>query len=181
MRVSGNLKFEVKPTLRPAIAEQFEAVVDRYAIGPVLIAGSTLEGEETMLLEMFRTVLAHYSFAALVLAPRHPERFGVVASLLAESGLRWRRRSEWNGEESMAGRVLVLDSIGELASLYEFADLAFVGGSLVPRGGHNVLEAARFGVPILVGRTPRTFATSLKFFGGTRLCGWSRPRLSLPA
>jgi 3-deoxy-D-manno-octulosonic-acid transferase len=103
---------------------------------------------------MFRRVRARYSNAVLVLAPRHPERFEVVASILASSGIPYQRRSRWNDGSPIPGGVFLLDSIGELASLYEFADIAFIGGSLVPRGGHNVLEAAQFGTPILVG--PRT-------------------------
>ncbi len=108
-----------------------------------------------------------------MLAPRHPERFGTVASLLASSGLRWQLRSEWERPGAIAGGVLLLDTIGELASLYEFADIAFVGGSLVPRGGHNVLEAAQFGAPILVGPSQKTFATSSKFFATPTPCGLS--------
>ena len=100
----------------------------------------------------------------MVLAPRHPERFEAVASLLAASGLRWQRRSAWDGQQSLSGCVFLLDSIGELASLYQFADLAFVGGSLVPGGGHNVLEAARFGVPILVGPHTENFRDIIRIF-----------------
>jgi 3-deoxy-D-manno-octulosonic-acid transferase len=153
VQVSGNLKFEVKPPSRPPIAMVFAATKHEES-APLLAAGSTLDGEEPMLLEMFRQVLSRYPKAVLVLAPRHPERFEVVASLLESSGLRYQRRSQWKEGEPTAGSVFLLDSIGELASLYEFADVAFVGGSLVPRGGHNVLEAAQFGTPILVG--PRT-------------------------
>jgi 3-deoxy-D-manno-octulosonic-acid transferase len=157
VHVSGNLKFEVKPSAKPAIVEPFRAALTREEIGPVIVAGSTLEGEETMLLEMFRLVASRYPGALLVLAPRHPERFAVVAFMLASSGLRWQRRSEWDAARAIAGGVFLLDTIGELASLYEFADIAFVGGSLVPRGGHNVLEAAQFGAAILVGPSTENF------------------------
>jgi 3-deoxy-D-manno-octulosonic-acid transferase len=98
------------------------------------------------------------------MAPRHPERFEAVAALVAASGLRWQRRSQWNGQEPLAGGVFLLDSIGELASLYQFADLAFVGGSLVPRGGHNVLEAAQFGVAIVVGPYTENFRDIVSIF-----------------
>jgi 3-deoxy-D-manno-octulosonic-acid transferase len=100
----------------------------------------------------------------LLLAPRHPERFDAVASLLASSGLRYKRRSQWKEETPIAGSVFLLDSIGELASLYEFADVAFVGGSLVSRGGHNVLEAAQFGTPILVGPHTENFRDIVEVF-----------------
>ena len=117
-----------------------------------------------MLLEMFRQVAARYPGALLVLAPRHPERFDSVASLLASSGLRWQLRSEWDGAKAIAGGIFLLDTIGELASLYEFADLAFIGGSLVPRGGHNVLEAAQFGTAILVGPHTENFRDIVEVF-----------------
>ncbi len=127
-----------------------------------------------MLLEMFRQVASRYPGALLVLAPRHPERFDAVASLLASSGLRWQRRSQWDGAKPIAGGVFLLDTIGELASLYEFADIAFIGGSLVPRGGHNVLEAAQFGSAD-PGRATlrRTSATSSRSFAGPMRCGSS--------
>ena len=163
VQVSGNLKFEVKPPLRPAIAAAF-AAMKREENSPLLVAGSTLDGEEPMLLEMFRQVLPRYPKAVLVLAPRHPERFDVVASLLELSGVRCQRRSQWKEERPIAGGVFLLDSIGELASLYEFADVAFVGGSLVPRGGHNVLEAAQFGTPILVGPYTENFRDIVDVF-----------------
>ncbi len=163
VRVSGNLKFEVKPPVRPVIAAAFDAM-KREDTGPLLVAGSTLDGEEAMLLDMFRQVSSHYPGAVLVLAPRHPQRFDAVASLLASSGLRYRRRSQWKNEGPMAAGVFLLDSIGELASLYEFAEVAFVGGSLVPRGGHNVLEAAQFGTAILVGPYTENFRDIIEVF-----------------
>jgi 3-deoxy-D-manno-octulosonic-acid transferase len=164
VQVSGNLKFEVKPHATAAIVEAFEGAVNREEIGPVIVAGSTLEGEEAMLVEMFRQVAARYPGALLVLAPRHPERFGAVVSLLASSRLRRQLRSEWDGAKAIAGGIFLVDTIGELASLYEFADLAFIGGSLVPRGGHNVLEAAQFGTAILVGPHTENFRDIVAVF-----------------
>ncbi len=99
-----------------------------------------------------------------MLAPRHPERFPEVAALLASSGLRVQKRSEWDGQRGIAGGVFLLDSIGELASLYQLADLAFIGGSLVPRGGHNVLEAALYGAPIVVGPYTENFRDIVEVF-----------------
>lgn len=164
VQVSGNLKFEVKPPVKSALIAQFAAALKRDAITPVLVAGSTLEGEEAMLLETFRQVLSQHPGALLVLAPRHPQRFDPVASLLESSGVRYERRSQWDGRKPIAGGVFLLDSIGELAGLYEFADLAFIGGSLVPRGGHNVLEAAQFGAPILVGPHTENFRDIIDTF-----------------
>jgi 3-deoxy-D-manno-octulosonic-acid transferase len=164
VHVSGNLKFEVKPPAKSEVVSRFAAALQREAIGPVLVAGSTLDGEETMLLDTFRQVVSRYPGALLVLAPRHPERFEAVASLLDSSAVAGRRRSQWDGQSPIAGGIFLLDSIGELASLYEFADLAFIGGSLVPRGGHNVLEAAQFGASILVGPHTENFRDIIEVF-----------------
>jgi 3-deoxy-D-manno-octulosonic-acid transferase len=164
VHVGGNLKFEVKPPEKPDILDPFAAAVKKEEIGPVLAAGSTLEGEEEMLLDCFRQIAARYPNALMVLAPRHPQRFETVAGLLASSGLDWQRRSQWDGQHALAGGVFLLDSIGELASFYQFADLAFIGGSLVPKGGHNVLEAAQFGIPILVGPHTENFRDIIGVF-----------------
>ncbi|HEY4901594.1 MAG TPA: 3-deoxy-D-manno-octulosonic acid transferase [Terriglobales bacterium] len=164
VHVGGNLKFEVKPSEEPHILASFAAAVRREEIGPLLVAGSTLEGEEVMLIECFRQVVARYPGALLLLAPRHPERFETVAALVAASGLQWQRRSQWDEQQTLSGSVFLLDSIGELASLYQFADLAFVGGSLVPKGGHNVLEAAQFGIPIIVGPSTENFRDMITVF-----------------
>ncbi len=164
VHVGGNLKFDVKPPARTEIVGQLAASIQRDDVGPVIVAGSTLEGEEAMLLEAFRAVRERYARAMLLLAPRHPERFDAVASLLASSGLPSQRRSQMKTDSPLAGGVLLLDSIGELASVYEFADLAFIGGSLVPKGGHNVLEPAYFGVPILVGPHTGNFRDIIEIF-----------------
>jgi 3-deoxy-D-manno-octulosonic-acid transferase len=93
----------------------------------------------------------------MVLAPRHPERFSAVAALLEKSGVAWVRRSNWSAkpEDTLKplkpGQIVLLDTIGELASVYSLASVAFVGGSLIPAGGHNPLEPAQFGAPIVTG------------------------------
>jgi 3-deoxy-D-manno-octulosonic-acid transferase len=164
VQVGGNLKFEVRPPVSSEAVLAFSATLRRAGAGPVLVAGSTLESEDEQLLDCFRRVVDEYPSAVMVLAPRHPERFAAVASLVAASGMPWQRRSVWNGQQSVNGSVFLLDSVGELASLYQFADLAFVGGSLVPKGGHNVLEAAQFGVPILVGPHTENFRDIIRIF-----------------
>jgi 3-deoxy-D-manno-octulosonic-acid transferase len=122
-----------------------------------LVAGSTLEGEEADLLDAWPRLLEVDPNLAMVLAPRHPERFAAVASLLDRSGQRWVRRSAWKTQPQDPrnplgpGDILLLDTIGELASVYSLAAVAFVGGSLVPAGGHNPLEPAQFGIPIVIG------------------------------
>jgi 3-deoxy-D-manno-octulosonic-acid transferase len=99
----------------------------------------------------------------MILAPRHPERFEAVASLLQEMGIAAHRRSRWQGE-SLAGGVLLVDTIGELAALYALADVAFVGGSLVPRGGHNIIEPAQHGVAIVTGNHTENFRDIVGLF-----------------
>jgi 3-deoxy-D-manno-octulosonic-acid transferase len=99
----------------------------------------------------------------MVLAPRHPERFASVAELIGASHVKLWRRSQWK-DEAIAGGIFLLDTIGELGALYQLADVAFVGGSLVPRGGHNILEPAYFGVPILVGPYTENFRNIIARF-----------------
>lgn len=150
--VTSNLKFE---TAEPKAMPELETEIRRLAAGrPVLVAGSTMEGEEATLLDAF-TTLGGGERALLVLAPRHPERWEKVARLLAESGLAHARRTVAGSGELPA--VLLLDSLGELAALYRLAAAAFVGGTLVRTGGHNPLEPARFGVPTAVGPSMANF------------------------
>ncbi len=156
--VAGNLKFDVRV---PQESEATRLLKALSAGVRIVVAGSTLEGEESVLLEAWPCLLAADPQLVLVLAPRHPERFSAVAALIEKSGVEWRKRSDWPLELSDAplastgavgpGTVVLLDTIGELASIYSLASVAFVGGSLVPAGGHNPLEPARFGVPIVMG------------------------------
>jgi 3-deoxy-D-manno-octulosonic-acid transferase len=146
--VSGNLKFDVRTRSEAAAATIIRELAGNMRL---VVAGSTLEGEEAMLLGAWTEVLSSDSNLAMVLAPRHPERFGAVADLLARSGFPWRRRSAAGTSKLVPGEIVLLDSIGELASVYSLAAVAFVGGSLVPAGGHNPLEPAQFGVPVVMG------------------------------
>ncbi|MEM9592857.1 MAG: 3-deoxy-D-manno-octulosonic acid transferase [Acidobacteriota bacterium] len=154
VEVTGNLKFDsAEPTPKP----ELEALVRALAAGrPVVVAGSTMVGEEEQVLEAFQK-LGGGAKALLILAPRHPGRFEGVAGLLAGRGVRWRRRSGAGEEGEGALDVLLLDTLGELASLYRLASAAFVGGTLVPTGGHNPLEPARFAVPTVVGPSMHNF------------------------
>lgn len=163
IRVAGNLKFDVAPPPAPAIVSQLRSALAASAAGPILVCGSTVEGEEPMLLSTFKSVLASHPAAVMLLAPRHPERFPQVEDQLQQSGIGFFKRSKWNAE-SLAGGVLLIDSIGELASLYALADIAFVGGSLVPRGGHSILEPAQHGVAILVGPHTENFRDIVELF-----------------
>ncbi|HEX4485391.1 MAG TPA: 3-deoxy-D-manno-octulosonic acid transferase [Terriglobales bacterium] len=161
IRVTGNLKFDTPAPEASPIVESLRAAMPPS--GPVLVCGSTVEDEEPLLLRAFENIRASYPDAVMILAPRHPERFAEVAQLLEQLDVPFRRRSLWNGEP-FAGGVFLVDSIGELASLYALADIAFVGGSLVPRGGHNIIEPAKHGVPIVVGNHTENFRDIIWLF-----------------
>lgn len=166
--VAGNLKFDVAPPPSPKVVASLRESFIHSGAGPVLVCGSTLEDEEGSLLSTFRNILANHPKAVMILAPRHPERFSEVVALVEKLGFRMWRRSLWVGEsrsgEALAGGVFLVDSIGELAALYSLATVAFVGGSLVPRGGHNILEPALYGVPIVTGNHYENFRDVVNFF-----------------
>jgi len=165
VQVSGNLKFDVSAPVPAPIVASLRSNFQQDGAGaePVVVCGSTVEGEEELLLRAFENVLASHPRAVMILAPRRPERFNEVAQLLEQLGIRFWRRSSWSGD-AIGGGVLVVDTIGELASLYALADVAFVGGSLVPRGGHNIIEPARHGVPIMVGNHTENFRDIVSLF-----------------
>jgi len=117
----------------------------------VLVAGSTLRGEEAFMLRAFARIKTSMPGALLILAPRQPERFVEVERLAREAGFATVRRSELPIDAEPRAEVVVLDTIGELAQLYQLATAVFVGGSLVDHGGHNILEPAIFGKPIVFG------------------------------
>src|SRR5207248_1784774 len=130
----------------------------------------------------FETVLTRHPRAVMILAPRHPERFKHVAAMISELCIRFWRRSEWQPSWSIAGRVFLLDSIGELASRDGLATVAFVAGSLVERGGHNILEAAQYGIPVLVGPHTENFREIVNVFrdaGAVRVVGPAELPLAL--
>ena len=143
---TGDLKLDAAPPapLAPALA----ALVGDL---PLVVAGSTHEGEESAALDALAAAERAGQTAALVLAPRHPERFARVAALVESSGRKLQRRSAPGPAPLAAGEVLLLDTLGELASLYARARVAFVGGTLAPVGGHNLLEPARVGCPVVWG------------------------------
>jgi 3-deoxy-D-manno-octulosonic-acid transferase len=167
VHITGNLKFDATLPDAPPIVEKLRMALHDSSTGPVLVCGSTVEDEELLLLKAFENVLAAHPRAVMILAPRHPERFADVAALLQKSGIEWTRRSRWDSgdpSESLAGRAFLLDTIGELAALYALADIAFVGGSLVPRGGHNIIEPAQHGVAIVVGEHTENFRDIVSLF-----------------
>ena len=153
VQVGGNIKYDFEPAAEELPAELGEFF--RLAQpGPVIVAGSTRENEEPPLIEAFRKVSEHHPRALLVIAPRHPQRFEEAASILTQSGLPFVRRTDLaqDGQAPLTSpTVLLLDSLGELSSLYRHADVVFIGGSLNGWGGHNVLEPAHYARPVVVG------------------------------
>ncbi|MBI3698524.1 MAG: tetraacyldisaccharide 4'-kinase [Acidobacteria bacterium] len=149
--VGGNLKFDFRPSQAPPSPEILALLENRR---PVILAGSTRETEEQPVLQAFLQVSEQYKDAILILAPRHPDRFDAVAELLSQSGIPFVRRSRL---PSSSAPILLLDSLGELASLYALADVVFIGGSLVNWGGHNVLEPAFVSRPVIVGPRMQNF------------------------
>ncbi len=147
--VTGNLKFDAESAA--GSEEPLRALLGEVD-GPLLVAGSTSEGEEEVLLDALDAGdLAGVAGLRMILAPRHPDRFEPVARLLSRRGIPFVRRT---GPSLQGWKVLLLDTVGELAAAYRLATVAFVGGSLVPRGGQNLIEPAAAGVPVLFG--PRT-------------------------
>lgn len=128
----------------------------------VLVAGSTHRGEEEILLDVFLFLKSRFPDLALVLAPRHPQRFSEVESLLKESGVVYEKRSQMNGQKKASADVIFLDTLGDLPAFYSVADIAFIGGSLVNAGGHNLMEPARFRKPVLFGPYMTNFADIAK-------------------
>ena len=163
IHITGNLKFDLTPAHPPAVVETLRQSLARETAGPVLVCGSTVEGEEPLLLKTFENIRVEHPRVVMVLAPRHPERFEEVAALLEQMSIPFARRSHWQGEP-LAGGVFLVDTIGELSALYALADVAFVGGSLVPRGGHNIIEPAQYGVAIVVGNHTENFREIVSLF-----------------
>ena len=146
LRISGNLKFDLK--LPAGLSNSAAALRRVWGQRPVWTAGSSRPGEETILLEAHTRLRQVQPDALLVLAPRHPERAEVVAALLDSTGMNWCRHGD---PKSAACAVVLVDRLGMLMDSYAAADVVFVGGSLVPLGGHNLLEPAALAKPVLAG------------------------------
>jgi 3-deoxy-D-manno-octulosonic-acid transferase len=160
VEVSGNVKFDFDPDGSPLeIAPRLEQLIGNRK---VLVLGSTMEGEDEALLPEVERFL-HEQNAFIVIAPRKPERFELVAALLATSTTRFVRRSELAKYEGGA-EILLLDTFGELAKIYPYATAAFVGGSLAPYGGHNPIEPAAAGVPVCFGPSMTNFREIAEVF-----------------
>ncbi|QXI01057.1 lipid IV(A) 3-deoxy-D-manno-octulosonic acid transferase [Pseudomonas monsensis] len=150
VEVTGSIKFDL--TIDPQLLQRANALRGQWQAleRPVWIAASTHEGEDAVVLDAHRRLLTNYPNALLILVPRHPERFNSVFELCQREGFATVRRSTGANVESHTS-VLLGDTMGELLFLYALADSAFVGGSLVPNGGHNLLEPAALAKPVLSG------------------------------
>ncbi|MGO1658752.1 MAG: lipid IV(A) 3-deoxy-D-manno-octulosonic acid transferase [Marinobacter sp.] len=153
--VTGSVKFDVDipDSVREASLRLKASLSDR----PVWVAGSTHEGEDAQLLAAHRQLLGKHPNALLIIVPRHPERFDSVADKITKQGFTLARRSR--GEELGSAEVYLGDTMGELMMLYGASDVAFVGGSLIERGGHNPLEPAGWGIPVISGPNVFNFET----------------------
>jgi len=165
--VTGNLKFDTltvpdarSPWVRDGVLRAFRIAEGRT----VVMAASTHPGEETPVLEAFASIRRADPTALLVVAPRHPERCGEVTALAAGQGLETVRRSELPVDGDPRAAVVVLDTVGELATLFQIATVVFLGGSLVPAGGHNILEPAAWGKPVVFGPHMENFAEIAALF-----------------
>ena len=155
--VFGNLKYDVVQLSRP-LDVTLASFLSKWK--QIWIAASTMPGEEEFVLDAFRTVRSEHSELKLVIAPRHPNRFDAVETIICNRGFSCVRRSRLDSEPD----ILLLDTIGELPSVFERATVVFMGGSLVPTGGHNVLEPARHGNPVVFGPHMENFRDIARLF-----------------
>lgn len=149
--ITGNTKYDQTYTgVSPEEQIEIRGLLGLHTANPIIVAGSTHKGEEEMLLAAYEAVQRRYSQAAMVIAPRHVDRAEEIEDLCRKAGVAVRKRTEQRVTVETA-QVVILDTIGELGKIYSIADLVFVGGSLVAKGGHNILEPAAHGKPVLVG------------------------------
>jgi 3-deoxy-D-manno-octulosonic-acid transferase len=191
VEVTGNMKFDIAPPTVEGSPLTALLLREKEKGSSWFVAGSTHEGEEEQVLRAFAEARSVDGTVKLLLAPRHPERFAAVEELCLRGKLETIRRTRLEGDaQAILPPVVLLDTVGELAAAYAAADIAFVGGSLVPKGGHNILEPAYFGVPTLVGPHMENFreiagifreAKAVGMVSGVdelaeRLSGWARDR-----
>ena len=167
VKVTGNLKFdrsddEINPELTGRLQKRFE-INDK---APLIVAASTHEPEEKIILNAFKEVWRNSKgrLPRLLIAPRHPERFQRVEDLIRGSGFDWAKRSEEESGRDKAAEVILLDSIGELRDVYPLAEIVFVGGSLIAHGGQSILEPAFHGKPIVTGAHTENFSAIVEDF-----------------
>ena len=158
--VVGNIKraLSIRHQLRNRNAGSEKPENRRSRETPLLVVGSSHRGEEEILIGVYLSLKERFARLQMVLAPRHPERFAEVEKLLQARGLDYQKKSRANGQLDFVKDILLLDTLGDLQDFYALGDVAFVGGSLIDAGGHNLLEPARFGKPVLFGPFTSNFA-----------------------
>lgn len=170
VRMVGNLKFDAEPPQLGVFARALKAAINKARRGPVLVAASTMPGEEPLVLEAWDLIMARYPQALLILAPRHPNRFEEVSKNLSQAQRGYLRRTTLSvdtqalSQQLASTNIVLLDTIGELAGVFELADMVFMGGSLVPTGGHNILEPAYWSKVIVFGPYMHNFRDISKLF-----------------
>lgn len=168
--VTGNVKFDGRTPEFGSFGIKMRETLATANRNPVFVAGSTMHGEEGLVLQAWQAIRGKYPHALMILAPRHPARFGEVAELLHEHQLSHTRRTGISQDQQEMLRqiatdeILLLDTIGELAEIFGSADVVFVGGSLVPTGGHNVVEPAFWGKPVIFGPYMNNFRDVASLF-----------------
>jgi len=169
--VTGNLKFDTLPVPESRASWMPQGVLRVFRITPgrtVVMAASTHPGEEAVVLDAFACIQQRDPDALLVVAPRHPERFSEVVALATRRGFDTMRRSALPLDREPGAAVVVLDTVGELATALQIATVVFLGGSLVPTGGHNLLEPAAWGKPVVFGPHMQNFAEITELFLANR-------------
>ena len=154
VELTGNLKFDLSPSIMDRqFVKNLKEVLGVRAGESLIVAGSTHPGEEEIVLSSYRALSGRMKGLRLIIAPRHPERFNDVESVIRKTGIPYARRSRGGGAQ-----IILLDSIGELMTVYSLSDISIVGGSLLPGvGGHNLLEPAYFGKPVIYGAHLTTY------------------------
>ena len=167
IKITGNLKFDrVNDKSNDLMTDYFRERFDISKDAPLIIAASTHEPEERWILEAFRIMWKNSpeKLPRLLIAPRHPERFDEIYKLIKNSGFEWTRRTDPVSRRDKAAEIILLDSIGELQIVFPFAEVVFVGGSLIPHGGQNILEPAMFGKAIVTGFYTSNFKSIIDEF-----------------
>jgi len=166
IRTLGNLKFDnvALPADLSTVALDLHQRFDVNAAKPLIVAASTHSPEESLVIQAFREIrkTPNGNESRLLIAPRHPERFEQVAKIINDSGFTWSRRSSPPASSDATSEIILLDSIGELRSTFQLAEIAFIGGSIIPHGGQNVLEPAAHGVCVITGAHTQNFATIIR-------------------
>lgn len=167
VKITGNFKFDQKPDEKEDILTvYFQERFNFSENSPLIVAASTHEPEEKWILEAFKNVYKSNitNLPRLVIAPRHPERFAAVEKLVEETGFSWVKRTSTVGFEDELADVILLDSVGELRAMYPLAEIVFIGGSLIPHGGQNFLEAVRHKKAVIAGHYMTNFQAMTKDF-----------------